>query len=182
MSRWLRILGLLITGAVVSACAQAARTENMIPNAAAVDAASPLAGKVCVDAVTGGEETNPLWTSEVDNTAFKAAIEGAIARNGMKARSDADCRLGVAANLLGLAQPIAGFDMEVTANVNYTVTDRVSDAPYYQATVQTPFTADFSSAFLGVERLRMANEGAVRTNIERFLGQLGDHAAATPPS
>ena len=178
----MRAMGLLLLAASVSACAQAARTEKMVPqNAVAVAETSPLSRIVCVTSVTGGEGTNPLWTSEVDNAAFKAAIDGALAKNGMKAPSPTACRLGVEANLLGLAQPIAGFDMEVTANVNYRVIDRSNSTPYYLSTVVTPFTADFSSAFLGVERLRLANEGAVRTNIEKFLGELVDHSGKTRP-
>ena len=176
-----RLIVFLMGAAMLSACAEPARPDKMIPNATADAATSALAGKVCVASVSGGEETNPLWTSEVDNAAFRTAIDGALMRNGLLATTAAACRLGVEANLLGLAQPVAGFDMEVTANVNYRVVEQTSSEAYFLATVVTPFTADFSSAFAGVERLRLANEGAVRTNISRFIQQLVDHAKATPP-
>ncbi|MEM6489548.1 MAG: hypothetical protein AAF677_14975 [Pseudomonadota bacterium] len=117
-----------------------------------------------------GEETNPLWTSEVDDAGFRAALERSLAVNDLAPAGPQGCRYGLTANLLGVAQPAVGFDLEVTANVNYGVFRY--DRPFYQSTVQTPFTADFSSAFLAVERLRLANEGAIRTNIETFLEEL----------
>jgi hypothetical protein len=70
--------------------------------------------------------------------------------------------------------------LEVTANVNYSVIDHNSTEPYFQATVVTPYTANFSSSFLAVERLRLANEGAIRTNIEKFLNELKTYGEEHP--
>tara|TARA_B100000676_G_scaffold306985_1_gene364404 strand:+ start:1323 stop:1472 length:150 start_codon:yes stop_codon:yes gene_type:complete len=39
-------------------------------------------------------------------------------------------------------------------------------------TIVTPYTEDFSSTFLAAERLRLANEGAIRRNIETFINAL----------
>ncbi len=62
-----RLIALIILSVTVSACASAARVEKMVPAASApLEASSPLASALCVTSVTGGEETNPLWTSEVD--------------------------------------------------------------------------------------------------------------------
>ena len=40
------------------------------------------------------------------------------------------------------------------------------------ATTDTPYTADFSAAFVATERLRLANEGSIRTNIGQFMDKL----------
>ena len=37
----------------------------------------------------------------------------------------------------------------------------------------TPYTAKMGDAFVGTERLRLANEGAVRENISKLIGDLG---------
>ena len=175
----LLILGFLLAG--LAACASPAKVENMIaPKAVQTASGSPLANSICVTSVTGGEETNPLWTSEVDNAAFKGALEGSLRNNGLAA-APSSCRYDLEANMLGLAQPIAGFDMTVTANVNYSVLDHQSRDAYFQSTVATPYTATVGDAFAGVKRLRLANEGAVKANIAKFIGELNGHAATNPP-
>ena len=164
------------------ACAEPAKQQNMIATTAPTASGSPLAGTMCVKNVSGGEETNPLWTSEVDDAAFRGALEASLRGVGLAARSPSDCKLDVNANLLGLAQPVAGFDMEVTANVNYSVLNTGGDSAYFESTVTTPFTANFSDAFAGVTRLRLANEGAIRTNITVFIKRIREHAEANPPT
>ena len=41
-------------------------------------------------------------------------------------------------------------------------------------TIDSPCTATMKDAFVGVERLRMANEGAIRTSIQSFFDKLKD--------
>ena len=158
----------------LSACAEPAKRENM-QVAALTDPAGlnpALAGAVCVGEVKGGEETDPLLQSEVDDAGFRGALVASMRNQGLLAGSDDACGYRVDANILGVGQPIAGLDMTVTAYVNYTVIDRASGDPYLLATVTTPHTARFGEAFLGMDRLRMANEGAVRANIREFLTRL----------
>jgi hypothetical protein len=165
---------------LLAACAQPARVQNMVANrtAAVLPADSPLKEAICVAEVTGGEETNPLWTSEVDNAGFAGALTASLRNNSLLGPSDERCAYDLNANLLGLAQPIMGFDLTVTSNINYSVIERSNQIPYFQTTVQKPFTADFSSSLLAIERLRLANEGAIKDNIAEFIRRLLDH---TPP-
>ncbi len=67
--------------------------------------------------------------------------------------------------------------------MNYKVFDP-SGQPLVLATIDTPYTADFSAAFVAAERLRLANEGSIRTNISQFLDKLrqADVKAATAPA
>ena len=46
----------------------------------------------------------------------------------------------------------------------------------FDQTITEPYTANFSDAFLAVERLRLANEGAMRVNIGTFLKALVSHS------
>ena len=62
--------------------------------------------------------------------------------------------------------------MTVTATVNYILTDTLSGQVIYERDIAIPYTAEFSEAFLGMERLRKANEGAARVNIKEFVDDL----------
>jgi hypothetical protein len=42
----------------------------------------------------------------------------------------------------------------------------------FARTIATPYTAKANDAFLAVERLKLANEGAIRTNIARLIEEL----------
>ncbi len=172
-----RFLLVGLAALALSACASAAKVENMVASttAGAPVANSDLVEAICVTKVTGGQETNPLWTSEVDDASFRAALEGSLRNNRLAATSAERCRYDLEANLLGLAQPIIGFNMTVTSHVNYSVRERQSGNPYFLTTVTAPYTATVGDAFAGVTRLRLANEGSIRSNIQKFIDELLAH-------
>jgi hypothetical protein len=163
--------------ALVAGCASPAEVENMIviPPEIRDPIDLSLKNAVCVNQVTGGEETNPLWTSEVDNPSFRSALTSSLMNHGLVATETSGCAYDLNANLLGLAQPGFGFDMEVTAHVNYEVLHHASDDPYFLESVSTAYTATVGDAFAGIKRLRLANEGAVKKNIEEFIRALLMH-------
>jgi hypothetical protein len=161
----------------LGACASAADPGAMTlstPTALASAAAPPfpanLQHAMCVRSVTGGEETNPMWVSKVDDNGFKSAFTGSLDNAGLTAQS-AGCSYQIDVNLLGLSQPSMGLDMTVTSHVNYKVYD-ASGQPYLLATIDAPYTATMSDAFMGVERLKLANEGSIRTSIQMFFDKL----------
>ncbi|WP_428410059.1 hypothetical protein [Hyphococcus sp.] len=76
----------------------------------------------------------------------------------------------VEAELVELKQPFAGLDMTVTAIVAYKVKD--ASSIIYEETVEAAYTAKAGEAMTGVERLRIASDGAVRKNISVLLERL----------
>lgn len=159
----------------LSGCATSANPAAMAvtaPAPAAKPFPQPLQHAMCVRNVTGGEETNPLWVSKVDDKGFRQALSASLDSAGLSAPTP-NCVFPIDANLLGLSQPGMGFDMEVTSHVNYKVYD-ASGQPVVLATIDAPYTAKFSDAFAGVERLRLANEGSIRTSISMFFDKLRD--------
>ena len=68
-----------------------------------------------------------------------------------------------------------GFNLTVTSHVNYSVLERDSGNPYFLTTVTAPYTATVGDAFAAVTRLRLANEGSIRSNIQIFLDELLAH-------
>lgn len=149
----------------LAACAQPSRSSNMT----VLDAAPVEAGqRYRVAEVTGGSDTNPILMSQVADGAFQTALERSLEFAGLLDHGSA---LGIHAELQKLEQPFAGFDMEVTAAALYLVKGPGGEV-LFEEVIETPYTADFSSAFLGMERLRKANEGAIRANIKAFMERL----------
>jgi len=62
--------------------------------------------------------------------------------------------------------------MTVTTSANYLLRERVTGAETMNKTLMLPYTAPFSSAFIAVERLRVANKGFIKTNLEQLLREL----------
>jgi hypothetical protein len=159
----------------LAGCASAADPTAMAVTAQANERPfpQPLQHAMCVRDVTGGEKTNPMWVSKVDNDGFKLALNNSLGSSGLAAADDASCHYKVDVNLLGLSQPGMGFDMTVTSHVNYKVFD-TSGQPLVLETIDTPYTATVGDAFVGVERLKLANEGSIRVSIQKFFDKLRD--------
>lgn len=166
---WLLVAIILLAG-----CATPARVDQMTarPSAVIADKESHLKNRLGLGLIAGGEETNPLWVSNVANADFSRSLEDSLRVANLLATKREDSQYLLAANLNALQQPFLGLDMTVTASVSYTLTEASSGKEIFRTTVSTPYTATFSDAFLGVERLKMANEGAVRANITSIIEQL----------
>lgn len=62
--------------------------------------------------------------------------------------------------------------MDVTSTVKYRLTNWGGSKVLFETTVKKLYTANFSSTFLGVKRLQLANEGSMRENIKQFIEEL----------
>jgi hypothetical protein len=129
--------------------------------------------------VTGGEETDPMWKSMVGNGQFHEALQHSLAVNKLLAPTPEAAKYTIKAELKELSQPFMGFDMTVSAKVNYQVAAKDASELGFGQVVDSEYTATVSDAFLGVERLKLANEGAIRENIKEFIKRL---MAAPPPA
>jgi hypothetical protein len=167
------LLSVLVLAATLTGCAAGATAAGMTlkPEEAVKPANPRMAGTVGVEVVGGGEETNPLWSSQVSNDEFKQALLASLKLAGLLADGPARYSLKVA--LVKLDQPTFGFDMTVTATVQYAVTDAASGAAVWSEKIETRHTATVGEAFAGVTRLKLANEGAVRKNIAQLVQKLG---------
>ncbi len=128
-------------------------------------------GAIGIGIVTGGEDTNPLWTSEVGNAEFEQALRRSLQIQDLYAGSD-DSRYLLDAHLLDLSQPLMGFDTTVTSSVKYLMTDRATKETVLEELVVSAYTAQMSDSWYGVERLKLANEGSIRDNIAEFIKRL----------
>ena len=169
------LLALALTGCAAGATAAGMTVtpqELVKPTNPATQHAVEVAG------VAGGTETNPAWTSQVSDTEFKAALVESLRLAGLLAEGPA--RYQLKASLVSLQQPMFGLDMTVTASVHYEVVDARTGAVVWQEGVLTPYTATVGDAFVGVTRLKLANEGAIRKNIAKVVEKLGGSALPGP--
>jgi hypothetical protein len=79
------------------------------------------ANAVPVGDVSGGTKTSQMWTSQVDDDAFRAALTESLRAAGGLAEGRGTFTLN--AVLVSLNQPLVGFDMSVTATVWCTLID-----------------------------------------------------------
>jgi hypothetical protein len=168
------VLGMVVL-VLLDGCATPARVEQMTTPASAARAATipdALKQNIAIKDVTGGKETNPLWTSQVSSSEFEAALEASLRNAGVLQPNRQAGRYGLIANLDKLEQPLIGIDMTVTATVTYTLVERSTSKTVWQKTLATPYTAKFGDALFAVERLKVANEGAARANISALIGEL----------
>lgn len=167
---------LLVAAAVITGCASPANPQNMTMRAAEATefrAQTPewARAKLAVTQVTGGRETNPAWTSQIGSNEFRLALEESLKSVGMLA-TGAGAKYELIAHLAKVDQPFMGASMTVTITVNYQLVDKSSRKTVWERGLTTPYTAAWNAAFAGTERLRLANEGAVRTSVTELVKNL----------
>jgi hypothetical protein len=156
---------------LLAACATPAEPERMaVTQTSGAGFPPKLQHAMCVRKVSGGEATNPLWVSEVDDAGFTEALTNSLDSVGLLG-AQGSCHYFIDVDLLGLAQPTFGFTFEVTSHANYKVYDAGGKSALL-ATIAGVYTADFAEAPLGSMRLKRANEGAIRASITQFLDRL----------
>jgi hypothetical protein len=163
---------------LLAACATPARVDQMTidtPDARRTAvASSAMRNAVAIGQVGGGKETNPLWVSNIASADFEAALRASLRSAGLLAIDPTNCRVQLDAQLLSLAQPMVGASMTVTASVLYRLVDCVTKKEVWVRTITLPYTAAFTDSLLGVERLKLANEGAARVNIKQLVAELAE--------
>lgn len=157
----------------LAACASASKPGAMVAeltDATIIRDDSALRSTFAVGAVTGGKETSPLWKSNVSSEDFAEALRQSLAGHALLAATEG--RYIVDAELVEVKQPFAGFNMTVTSTVKYKVTDAATSSVVLEKDVVNEYTAKMGDAFVGTERLRLANEGSMKGNIAQFIETL----------
>lgn len=155
---------------LLAGCAQPAQRTAMVPGSIApTPSSAKYHGSVGNVTGFGGEETNPMWTSEISKEDFQAALQTSLRQAGIYSASG---RYSLRADILSVEQPLAGIDLKVVMTVRYNIIDTNSRI-LFDRTIKSEYTAEFSEAFVAIERLQKANEGAARANIHLLLRALG---------
>ncbi|MDB6058694.1 MAG: hypothetical protein JWO95_2538, partial [Verrucomicrobiales bacterium] len=124
--------------------------------------------------VTGGAKTNPMWMSKVSGEDFKTALLESLRKSKIfqSAQADGTAPFRLEVRLEVLEQPIFGFDLTVSMRADWTLIQSKDDRQIWHERVLSSHTATVGDEFVAVARLRVANEGAARKNIESALAKL----------
>jgi len=164
------VLAILSAYLLTSGCA--AQASRMVP--LDFEVVNKHQYTVSISESIGGRETNPLWTSQVSNSAFTEALSNALAQSGVFQAvikgGDADYILDV--TILDYDQPWIGVDFDVRMKAKWELADSKTLVPVWSETFETTYRAKLTDALIGAERLQKANEGSVRTNIKEGIRRL----------
>jgi hypothetical protein len=166
-----KLLLLVATVALLSACATAAKVDSMSMSATEryyYQPDRPLSGRITVGTVTGGKDTNPMWTSEIGGAEFSAALRDSL-ETARLLNSTALADFEIDAELLRVDQPMFGFTFNVNTEVLYTLRDKQSGEIVLREPIHAVGTATTGDAFAGVKRLRIATEKSAQENIKRIV-------------
>lgn len=182
MTRWHGLAATLLAAVLASGCGTPAEAPNM--NLAPLDALQlrgfmpeALRGQIALREVSGGGETWRYWGSKVSSRALEEALEDALRSVGVLAPLPTAARYLLSARLVALQQPDLKWQPQalisenrVLATVEYTLIDKASGAVVYQRSMRSQHAAELSEAlFSQSERLRLANEGALRESLKLLL-------------
>lgn len=134
-----------------------------------------LQRQVAVAPVQGGLETGRWWGSKVSAAALQQALEESFHAVGLRPPSPEPApRFELTTELLQLEQPLVPMaGVTVGAAVRYTLTEKASGKVVYQRRIANTDEAGFTDAIVSPsERLRIANERALRANINLLLRDL----------
>ncbi len=166
---------------MLGACASGAKTGAMFAPVTAetvIEQDSALRDAIVASGVEGGKKTNPLWASKVSNEDFLAALQQSLKAHTMLATSAG--KYDLSAQLIQLKQPLIGISMTVTAKVKYVLKDKASGKVLFDREITSPYTAKMGDAFYGPERLRLANEGAIKASITDLIKSLIAESKTNP--
>lgn len=167
--RIIKMYGLCLVALYMSGCATGAKIEGMSTGEIEHHYDEKLKENMAVTSVSGGEKTNPLWTSEISSEAFGEALRQSLKSQGLLSESG---KYKLKVEMLSVEQPVLGLDFTVTTNVKYVLIDSATGVTLLDKTIAAPYTAKLSDSFFAVKRLRLANEGSGKKNIEMILEYL----------
>jgi hypothetical protein len=162
----------LILALVVSGCAFPATKEGMVVTNYL--APKQTGERIFVKESTGGSTTLPFWTSQIPNDNFTEAVKESLLRS--KAFSALSTNWGddwgLEIEIRNVDQPMFGFDFTVTTETKYTLS--LTDKKVYTTYIRESGTATAGDSFVGVARLRIANEKSAQANVKKFIAELSN--------
>lgn len=125
---------------------------------------------ITVGSVMLGRDVGTPWTSAVSPDQVQQALVQTLAAAGLGRPANGRFRLD--GQLLTLSRPFAGFAMTVTAAIAWRLTATTNGAVLYDRTLQGLGTATLDDAIDNNNRLRIADQRAVRANLQQLVQEL----------
>jgi len=170
MKKILAVCALVISSFYLQGCVSSATTANMINSQSLYSGNNGLTQKISVTTVE--VDNTPLLASQIGPNELESALKASLKASNLLAPSQGMYILN--SKLVGLNQPAFGLDMTVTAHIKYELKDAASKASLMDKIISASYTATVSDAFVGVKRLKIANEGAIRNNFAELIKELSE--------
>jgi hypothetical protein len=165
----------------LSACAGGPRLEAMIADVAinnVITESSPLWKSTGIGKITGSTKPNNLWKTKVSKQVFEDALRQTLSLHAVLSESGGTYK--VSAILKELRQPFLGLELAVTARVEYKVIRTVDNVVVFNREITKTHTSTLNDSFVFSDRLKLANEGAVKENIKKFIGVYIEESRNSP--
>jgi hypothetical protein len=154
----------LFLSALLNGCAGMAKPEAMTATPAVAGHRS--AADISVDVSQTG-------SSRISNDGYAEALRDSISKSGLFASvSPTGARYRLSAIIGDVDQPNAGLSFTVRMAVTYALIDNQAHKTLWAQTISSQHSAGFGDAFSADKRLRVADEGAAKANIEQALRQI----------
>jgi hypothetical protein len=157
--------GLLLT---LTGCATQLSHKALVPLSLEVTKHHPQSVAVVA---SGGTETSVTGKPQVSDVELQQAVAVAISQSKTFSRvvdgKNGDYILTV--NVFSINQPNFGLSLTVGVEMGWTLTRTDSGAKIWQEAIKSEHTVGVSEAFVGVTRLKLATEGAIRNNVKEGL-------------
>jgi len=129
--------------------------------------------QISLGLIQGGEVTSTYWGSKISDEALRQALDESFREAGLLARTPQGGRYELRAQLTQLKQPMVALDVKVELIMDYAVVERKTGTKLYERQLRVPYTVEWSEALLDQnERMRMANEAALRKSISTLMREL----------
>jgi len=132
---------------------------------------------IVVGSVAVGQDSAMPWRSNVSPAEIQETLVRTLAMAGLGTPQGGRWRLDVV--LVSLQRPYAGFAMTVPAQIAYRLTEVATGTVVYDSVLTTLGSASLDDAVTNENRLRIAEERAVRANLRRLVEEL--YALPEPP-
>ena len=114
-----------------------------------------------------------MGASQISDDAFAQALGDSIEKSALFAKvSPSDAHYKLTAFIGKVDQPVFGLSLTVKMEVNYSLADTYSNKTVWTQDIKSEYTAKTGDAFAAVKRLRLANEGAARDNIQQAIAAM----------
>lgn len=172
----MRYILILIISFVLASCAVPLPSSSMLPMSNVYETIpsnralhqSIAIGNVYITEGAGGAY------APITEHMFKEALKTSLLMANYHVRNKSEPKYILDAHVLEIQQPFAGFSMEVITKISYTLRTSNKNSVVYADTLTLAYTASFSEAPDGTQRLRIATGKAIRENITHLLRVLSD--------
>ncbi len=163
---------LTLTILLLTGCASGTKTENMIPKEMPyANVSHPYSVRV---QTAGGRDTqwwsHPTITDESFHDALFQSLKQSNVFKQVLKKGSTDYLLDVF--ITDVQQPLFGSDITVSVLARWKLIHTTNNRVLFKKQILTRYTAKSSESFVGLERMKLANEGAVRENILKGIQEL----------